>query len=192
LLAVGALAGVAFGTALGSAGASAAKHAAPQTVVITENSDWGSILALSTGTTVYRLTTDSKNKSVCSGKCAVYWPPVLLRAGQSTPVGRGVIGLGTIKRPGGAKQVTYRGLPLYTFVGDKKPGAVTGNVKDSWGRWWVINPSNPTGTPHKTTANGGSSSTSSANDATPTTSPSASTPSSSVPATTVAGSGVAF
>jgi predicted lipoprotein with Yx(FWY)xxD motif len=116
----------------------------PTTVTTAHNKTWGKILVLGNGTTVYRLAVDPKNKSVCTGECAKIWPPVVLAAGQKSPVAHGgVTGLGTITRPGGAHQVTYKGVPLYRFIGDHKAGQATGNIKDTWGKWWVINPANP-------------------------------------------------
>jgi predicted lipoprotein with Yx(FWY)xxD motif len=149
----------------GSAGAAVTKT----TVTSTHNKTWGTILTLSSGMTVYRLTTDSKNKSVCTGTCAKIWPPVVLAKGQTVPAGKGISGLGSIKRADGTTQVTYKGVPLYRFVGDKKAGQATGNVKDTWGQWWVVNPAHPTATPTASTSSG-----------------SGSTP------TTVAGSGAAY
>lgn len=136
-------------------GAARVPHASSQTVITVEHSKtWGSILELSNGDTVYRLTADSKNKSVCSGSCAAVWPPVLLASGQHSPVGKGVSKLGTIKRANGSEQVTYEGVPLYRYVGDKKAGAITGNLKDKWGQWWVVNPAHPTATPTKSSSSG--------------------------------------
>ena len=123
----------------GLAGASSS----PTTITTTHNKTWGTILVLGSGTTVYRLAADPRNKSVCSGTCATIWPPVLLASGQTSPVGHGVHGLGTITRGNGKRQVTYQGVPLYRFVGDHKAGQATGNIKDAWGRWWVVNPASP-------------------------------------------------
>ncbi len=149
----------------GAAGAAVTKT----TVTSAHSKTWGTILTLSSGMTVYRLTADSKNKSVCTGTCAKIWPPVVLAKGQTTPAGKGISGLGSIKRADGTIQVTYKGVPLYRFVGDHKAGQATGNVKDTWGQWWVVNPAHPTATPTASTSSG-----------------SASTP------TTVAGSGAAY
>jgi hypothetical protein len=44
--------------------------------------------------------------------------------------------LGEITRPGGSKQVTINGYPIYLFAGDHAPGQVTGNGAD--GEWHVI------------------------------------------------------
>ena len=64
------------------------------------------------------------------------WPPLLLPAGVTHPVaGPGVSGLGTFARPEGT-EVTYQGLPLYTYQPDTQPGLVTGQgVVDSGGTW---------------------------------------------------------
>ncbi len=132
----GGLALSALPTAAGATGSSTV-------VTVTHNKTWGPILTLKNGDTIYRLTADSKNKSTCSGACAKVWPPVLLATGQKSPIGQGVSGLGTIARAGGARQVTFKGIPLYLYVGDQKPGQVTGNIKDTWGQWWDVNPSHP-------------------------------------------------
>ena len=39
--------------------------------------------------------------------------------------------------------MTYKGVPLYRFVGDHKAGQATGNIKDTWGEWWVDQPREP-------------------------------------------------
>jgi predicted lipoprotein with Yx(FWY)xxD motif len=132
---------------LSSGDASAARSAAVTTVVVEKNSTWGQILALSGGWTVYRYTKDKTGQSKCAGTCTKVWPPVLLAAGQSKPVGDGVGHLGSLKRADGKLQVTYEGIPLYRFVGDVKKGEVSGNGKDKFGSWWTVNPSHPLAVP---------------------------------------------
>jgi predicted lipoprotein with Yx(FWY)xxD motif len=160
--AVAVTAGLALvGTAVltGAAGAASATG----TITVTQSKTWGATLTLKGGDTLYRLTKDSKNKSTCTGKCATVWVPVVLSAGEKAPVGSGVSHLGSFTRSPGVRQVTYEGIPLYTFAGDKKPGQVTGNIKDTWGQWYSINPSSPLTPPKKkgsaptttTTAGGG-------------------------------------
>jgi predicted lipoprotein with Yx(FWY)xxD motif len=154
-----------IGSALaGTAIAPAVAGASPSStvIVVAHNKTWGSILAMSNGDTIYRLTTDTANKSVCSEACAKAWPPVVLAPGQKSPMGQGVSGLGTITRAGGQKQVTYKGIPLYLYIGDHAAGQVNGNIKDTWGQWWVVNPAHPhaTPTPAKSSSSGnGSTST---------------------------------
>jgi predicted lipoprotein with Yx(FWY)xxD motif len=135
----------------------------PTTIAVAHNKTWGTTLTLKNGDTLYRLTKDPKNMSDCTAKCATIWLPVLLATGQKTPVGSGVSHLGSFTRANGTHQVTYEGIPLYTFTGDKKSGQITGNIKDTWGQWWSINPASPTtppkkksgGSPTTTTTSGG-------------------------------------
>jgi predicted lipoprotein with Yx(FWY)xxD motif len=131
------------------------------TIAIKKNTAWGSILTLASGRTVYRFAKDTKNKSNCSGACAVVWPPVLLVKGQTAPVGKGVSHLGVIMRSNGAHQVTYEGVPLYLFIRDNKT-SINGNIKDAFGQWWVINPATPTKTPVKVGSGGSSGPTTTA------------------------------
>ena len=122
-----------------------AQSAPKTTVTIEKKTPWGPILGLSTGRTVYRFAKDLQNKSKCSGGCAVVWPPVLLVKDQTAPIGKGVSHLGVITRSNGAHQVTYEGIPHYLFIRDNK-GSIDGNIKDGFGKWWVINPAHPKAT----------------------------------------------
>ena len=92
------------------------------------------IVASSNGMTVYTFANDVKDngKSACSGGCITKWPALTVPAG-STPAGdTGVTGkLGTITRDDGTLQVTYNGLPLYFFSGDKAAGDANG-IYTNW------------------------------------------------------------
>jgi predicted lipoprotein with Yx(FWY)xxD motif len=97
----------------------------------------GSVLASSRGRTLYYYSADKpqSGKSVCTGTCATAWPP--LAAPVKAPAGVRLPGkLGVITRPGGLKQVTLNGYPLYCYIGDKTAGQVTGN--GIGGAWHVI------------------------------------------------------
>ena len=114
----------------------AAAHAQSVTVQLGQNATLGTILTDGTGKTLYRFTKDSANTSVCYDACAQNWPP-LLTTGTPT-AGTGVSGkLGTTARTDGMQQVTYDGMPLYFFAGDKSAGDTNGqNVGTVW---FVIN-----------------------------------------------------
>src|SRR5205085_6161343 len=85
------------------------------------------VLTNADGLTLYWFAPDTSTSSTCTGSCAAYWPPV---SGSPT-AGPGVTGkLGTIKRPGGGLQATYDGHPLYTYIGDSRPGQAHGNDLD--------------------------------------------------------------
>jgi len=91
------------------------------------------VLANADGLTLYWFAPDTTTSSKCFGSCAIYWPPV----SGSPAAGPGVTGkLGTIKRPGGGLQATYNGHPLYTYVGDRRPGQANGNDLDLNGGFW--------------------------------------------------------
>ncbi|HEV8064946.1 MAG TPA: hypothetical protein VGP46_08950 [Acidimicrobiales bacterium] len=124
-----------------------AATAANTTAVDTKiNSTLGTILVNSQGFTLYRLSTDSMNKSNCDSACEKVWPPVLLNGSGSPVAGTGVSGLGSIKVAAG-EQVTYNGMPLYTFTGDSSAGQANGQkLKDTWGTWFVIVTKAPTTT----------------------------------------------
>jgi predicted lipoprotein with Yx(FWY)xxD motif len=99
----------------------------------------GTVLVNGHGLTLYRFTPDTTTKVACTGTCASLWPPLVVSVGTPTPIGSaGIVGLGTIKDPDGALQVTYRGHPLYTFIGDKKPGSAAQGLKD---KWFAVTPS---------------------------------------------------
>ena len=100
----------------------------------------GTVLVNGHGLTLYRFTPDTTTKVACTGTCASLWPPLVVSGRTPTPTGSaGIVGLGTVKDPNGALQVTYRGHPLYTYIGDTKPGSAKGQgLKD---KWFAVTPS---------------------------------------------------
>lgn len=104
-----------------------------------EQSPAGRILATPGGRTLYDFTPDTPASSACvSGLCARLWPP-LLTTGRPT-VGKGLEQslVGTIRRPDGSLQVTYAGHPLYSWIGDSRPGMVTGQALLNQGGYWYV------------------------------------------------------
>jgi predicted lipoprotein with Yx(FWY)xxD motif len=100
----------------------------------------GTVLAARSGHTLYLFAKDTRGRSACTNAaCRSFWPP-LLASGKPT-AGKGVKGslLGTIRRPGGGRQVTYAGHPLYTFALDKGSGQTKGEgLNDFGGKWWAV------------------------------------------------------
>jgi LPXTG-motif cell wall-anchored protein len=120
------------------AGAAAAQGQA--TVNVASNAKLGKILVDSSGMTLYMFTKDKGGQSVCYGPCAKLWPP-LTAAGTPT-LASGVAGkLGLTTRKDGSKQVTYNGMPLYTYAGDKAAGDTNGQGFKNI--WYVIHPAAP-------------------------------------------------
>lgn len=108
------------------------------TVQAMKNASLGSILADSSGRTVYIFLRDEKNKSKCTGSCLTTWPPV--KVSGVPRAGDGLKGelLATIAREDGGTQATYNGMPLYSFAGDGAPGDTKGQGVD--GDWFVVSP----------------------------------------------------
>lgn len=75
---------------------------------------------------VYTLRGREGDKSTCQQLCAVYWPPVLTSGRPEAGPGVDRHALGTIERPDGTHQVTYKGRPLYLFTTDAYIKGVTG------------------------------------------------------------------
>jgi predicted lipoprotein with Yx(FWY)xxD motif len=99
----------------------------------------GKVVVNQDGYTLYLFTKDSKDpsKSTCNDKCAKVWPPALTD-GNPTIEGVSADLVGSVTRDDGTKQITIGGWPVYTYYGDKKPGAWTGQAVS--GTWFVIGP----------------------------------------------------
>jgi predicted lipoprotein with Yx(FWY)xxD motif len=95
------------------------------------------LVAASNSHTVYTFDSDTVGVSNCTGGCIAIWPAVSIAAGQTPTGGPGITGqLGTITRSDGSLQVTYKGLPLYFFHSDSKPGDTKGNYSG----WSLVKP----------------------------------------------------
>jgi predicted lipoprotein with Yx(FWY)xxD motif len=152
-LAVAACGGGGAATASPPPAASKTTTATTQTATVrVANSSLGRILVDSTGRTLYLFKGDSGTRTACSGACAVAWPPLRTGATPAVAGGANAALVGTIPRSDGARQVTYNGHPLYTFVKDHKPGDVNGQGLTAFGAaWFAVSPagnqisSQPTG-----------------------------------------------
>ena len=109
------------------------------------------VLVDSEGLTLYHLAGEQRRRLICtSAACLQVWHPL-----AAAPGGRlhaRVPALGTVKRPDGTAQVTYRGMPLYTFADDSAPGQINGQGVIDLGKWTAVTegagrpvPGKPTG-----------------------------------------------
>jgi predicted lipoprotein with Yx(FWY)xxD motif len=106
-------------------------------VVKTASNSLGTILVDSQGMTLYHLSGEQNGKFICtSSACVGVWHP-LIAPSSGAPSGEGVA-LGTVKRPEGTVQVTYKGTPLYTFTGDQQPGETKGQGIKDVGTWSAV------------------------------------------------------
>ena len=106
-------------------------------LVKSASSALGTILVDSQGMTLYHLSGEQNGKFICtSTACLGVWHP-LIAPSSGTPSGEAGA-LGTVKRPDGTVQVTYKGEPLYTFTGDQQSGETKGQGIKDVGIWSVV------------------------------------------------------
>ncbi|ATG48792.1 hypothetical protein CEW89_15190 [Celeribacter ethanolicus] len=91
------------------------------------------LMDASTHMTLYTFDKDEKGVSNCYDMCAANWPPVVGDADMELPSGYSLI-----TRKEGYEQVAYKGMPLYGWVKDEKPGDMTGEGVN--GVWHVARP----------------------------------------------------
>jgi predicted lipoprotein with Yx(FWY)xxD motif len=132
-LAVAALVLLAVAVAGASSPAPAATSTSTGTGLKTTTIGGATVLTNAQGFTLYWFAPDTPAVSKCYGSCAAYWPPVTGTAAASP----GLPGtVDTITRTGGARQLTYNGHPLYTYIGDSAPGQAKGNNLNLNGGLW--------------------------------------------------------
>jgi predicted lipoprotein with Yx(FWY)xxD motif len=118
-------------------------HAAkPATAIRVANTNYGRALVDRRGFALYLFTRDPARTTKCDGACAAAWPPYLVKthAVAAEPEANTAL-VGTIRRSDGRLQVTYRGHPLYYYVGDRQPHQVLCQaVTEFGGTWYVVTP----------------------------------------------------
>jgi predicted lipoprotein with Yx(FWY)xxD motif len=125
-------------TAAAPSSAAASSEGASSLVKTASNATLGAtVLTDARGMTLYALSGEHAGKFICtSAGCVGVWHPLSAAAGSS-PSGS-VGSLGTIKRPDGTEQVTYKGMPLYTFASDQQPGQAKGEGLKDVGTWNAV------------------------------------------------------
>jgi predicted lipoprotein with Yx(FWY)xxD motif len=105
-------------------GSSAAPAAAATTGLVSAGTvDGSDVLVDRQGRTLYSADVEKGGKILCTGGCVAFWSPVLGTASDAESAG---VDLATVERPDGESQLTFKGLPLYTFT-EEGAGQVTGD-----------------------------------------------------------------
>ncbi len=98
-----------------------------------ENATLGkTVLTTTKGRTLYSLSVEKNGKFICTASCLSVWHPLMVPMGVRPT---GPVKLGTVERPEGGTQVTYKGRPLYRFGGDTKAGQANGEGIKDVGTW---------------------------------------------------------
>jgi len=125
------------GSDTGAAGATAKADVKSASVTV-KGANKTVLVDANKGMTLYIFVPDNAGKVNCTGACAKAWPP--LKASSNTPIGDSSVPgtFGIVTGDGGAKQVTYNGVPLYFYANDKKAGDANGEGVN--GVWFVATP----------------------------------------------------
>jgi predicted lipoprotein with Yx(FWY)xxD motif len=124
-----------------SAPAATVSQSSPATTAVVKTASNGNlhatVLTNDNGMTLYTLSGEGNGKFICtSSACLHVWHPLTASA-SGTPSGS-VGSLATVKRSDGTVQVTYKGVPLYTFADDKAPGEDNGQGVKDVGTWSAV------------------------------------------------------
>jgi predicted lipoprotein with Yx(FWY)xxD motif len=95
------------------------------------------VLTANNGHTLYTLSAEKNGTFICKGSCLATWIPLVVAKGVKPT---GPVPLGTVKRPDGRRQVTFRGRPLYTFAPDTRKGQAGGEGFKDVGTWHAASP----------------------------------------------------
>jgi predicted lipoprotein with Yx(FWY)xxD motif len=89
---------------------------------------------------IFKNDTADSGKSTCgAGPCLDNWPPAVVSSLDAVKVDSAVTGkLALITRDDGKMQISYKGLPLYYFAGDKAAGDTNGQGLN--GKWFAATP----------------------------------------------------
>jgi predicted lipoprotein with Yx(FWY)xxD motif len=96
----------------------------------------GKIVVDGTGKTLYAFTNDTAGESTCYDACAASWPPLVVTGDITPGAGLDAEDFGTTTRTDGSKQVTFYGMPLYWYAGDKAAGDTNGQGLND--KWYVV------------------------------------------------------
>ncbi|MFI5042022.1 MAG: hypothetical protein ACHQNA_09280, partial [Acidimicrobiales bacterium] len=92
------------------------------------------------GLTLYTLSSDPTNGSICTGGCLTFWPPLVIAAGGTVSAPSGVTRTFSMftRTDTGASQVTVDGHALYYFKNDSAPGDTKGEGIVALGGTWHV------------------------------------------------------
>ncbi len=114
--------------------ASASSMVKNDVVITNTDSSKGNFLTDLKGMTLYIFDNDSKDKSNCSGGCLTKWPAYTTNSqANDLPVN-----ITTFKRAEGTTQYSWKGMPLYYYISDIKPGDLIGDGVG--GIWHIVKP----------------------------------------------------
>jgi predicted lipoprotein with Yx(FWY)xxD motif len=99
-----------------------------------KDDQFGAILATRGKKALYYWNVEKRagGKIRCKGACAKAWPPLIVKTRRVNARIAGIRGrFATIRRPDGRYQVTFKGLPVYSYAHEAPEQVLCDNV-DGW------------------------------------------------------------
>jgi predicted lipoprotein with Yx(FWY)xxD motif len=97
--------------------ATAASSGSGSGIVSTESVDGMNVLVDTAGKTLYSANVETGGMIRCTDGCTSFWKPLEATTKQSKTASADLgVKFGVVKRPDGARQLTFKGKPLYTFT----------------------------------------------------------------------------
>jgi predicted lipoprotein with Yx(FWY)xxD motif len=101
--------------------------AATAGLVSIESVDGTDVLTDAEGRTLYSAAVEKGGRILCVGACTSFWEPVIASAEEAQSAASELSAdLSVLERPEGSRQLTFDGLPLYTFT-EEAAGELTGD-----------------------------------------------------------------
>jgi predicted lipoprotein with Yx(FWY)xxD motif len=95
-------------------------------IVSVQSVDGTDVLVDSEGRTLYTAEVE-QDRILCTGACTSFWEPLGGSASEAESASADLeLDLGVVSRPDGGEQLTFEGLPLYSFT-EEDPGQLEGD-----------------------------------------------------------------
>jgi predicted lipoprotein with Yx(FWY)xxD motif len=96
-------------------------------MVSVQSVDGTDVLVDSEGRTLYTADVEKGGRILCTDGCISFWEPIAASAREARTASTDLdLDLGVVRRPDGGRQLTFEGLPLYSFT-DEEPGQLDGD-----------------------------------------------------------------
>jgi predicted lipoprotein with Yx(FWY)xxD motif len=96
-------------------------------IVSVQSVDGTDVLVDSEGRTLYTAEVEKGGRILCVDACTSFWDPVAASASEARTASTDLdLDLGVVRRPDDGQQLTFKGVPLYTFT-EEDPGQLDGD-----------------------------------------------------------------
>jgi predicted lipoprotein with Yx(FWY)xxD motif len=145
-----------------NSGSSASTTPSSGRIVNVDSVDGMKVLAGPSGKTLYTASTEQGGKIKCVGSCTSIWSPELATPAAAKQAASQLgTSIGVVTRPDGKQQLTFKGMPLYSFTQEGTKALQGNGAVDSFSgtqfHWQAASTSGNTSSTMPTTGGGYSS-----------------------------------